>query len=791
LDPTVEVLQQLSNLYSFSANPTKQTQILEEMLKRYPEQVGGYRDLARLLMSGGQYARTVDVLLALKSRIPKGLDPENMQMLVYALLNLGRKDDALFEARDWLSRQRGSRSSAMVTELLQQGGSPELAWLWVEDLRGLMPHSMEVLLQWGQVALATGRGEVVFPILETALRRGELPQAGVALFSEVAVSLRQFGKAIKVMATLPEGERPQWLQQSLAEGIVANGGGFVARAALPLLENRFLESYPVLAAELHLRAGSSLEEFQRWLQRGRVATLEPEWRLRLASLLMRIGRLEEGGERLMAMAQDPKIPDAVFRELAEYFIQAKNVNGGLEFFEKIKKIRAGDRIEEARAILLVSHGGREDECMAWLAQRPTLANGFLTDAASRALDTRQLRLAQLALDRLMVQPMDDSLNMLGREGRGRVLLLARLDLADHQAMAALQKLKPIQYLLDESENRFYEEVVIASWRARQPVRTEVMNILQSRLNAPWQVVNAESRRQYGMLAIEAGEKGMGIKAFLDAAAEAPPDSQEVAQLMYILGPRPEKTALDWLEGRANKANERDLAGWVEILVSVGAARQAVFLAGPRLSDPGKNPALVDAFLRALSWIGDEKRMEEILEKEMQATQSVARLQELAQLAEEKNLPKIAGRIYQKILKEDFNDEKALKRLGYMAFYAGEWENVVGYLGRYLARHDDTYEPFFYLAEVYRSLGMVEKAKPFYLKALAKVEKIQDPPFSVRVAWTRMYQRVGRWPEALKGYEKLMREQPDDSRLKADYVELLLARGMSREAENVLRFAGVR
>ncbi|MBF0349377.1 MAG: tetratricopeptide repeat protein, partial [Magnetococcales bacterium] len=69
LEPTMEVLQQLANLYSYSANIKKQMQILEEMQKRYPRHVGGYRDLARLLMSAGEFERTVAVLMEFKGRI--------------------------------------------------------------------------------------------------------------------------------------------------------------------------------------------------------------------------------------------------------------------------------------------------------------------------------------------------------------------------------------------------------------------------------------------------------------------------------------------------------------------------------------------------------------------------------------------------------------------------------------------------------------------------------------------------------------------------------------------------
>ncbi|MBF0110136.1 MAG: tetratricopeptide repeat protein [Magnetococcales bacterium] len=794
LEPTMEVLQQLANLYSFSGDIARQVRILEEMRRRFPRHVAGYRDQARLLMAGGEFERTVAVLLELKGKTSGGMDAETLQMLVYALLNLGRKDEALAEARDWLGRQgvgAGREGIAVVTELLRQGGGGDLAWLWVEDLRRLMPDSMEILLQWGQVAAATGRGALALPIVEDLYLKGKLPLAGVALLSELAVRLRRFGMAVRVISSLPEGERPYWLQLVMGESVLIDGGGFSARRVLQVLERKFLEGYPVLAAELHLRAGSTLETFQEWLERGRKRDLEPEWRLRLASLLLRLGRTAEGGEILMALARDANARDGVYREIAGYFIQSGDVAGGVRFFEQLRRERPGRAVEESWFILTVRLGDRQEGCLAWLAGQSSLTNPFLTDVVNHALDTRQLRLAEAGLTRLLGQPLDNPMSVNGREWRDRTILSARLDLVRERPMAALERLKPIRPWLDDVGIRFYEEVVIAAWRTRQPVRKEVMGILRSRLDTPWSDMTPEARREYGMLALETGERNMGTRAVLDSVHDAPPESPEVAQVLYVLGPRPGPEGLRWLLDRAERASDQNLGGWLDILTGVGAARQGLLIASSRLPAPGQNPPLMDAIIRALAWEGNSERMEELLADEMHATMSIQRLHSLAKLAEEKNLPKPAGKIYQKILEIDPEDKTALKRLGYMAFYAGEWENVVGYLGRYLARFDDNYEPFFYLAEVYRSLGMVEKAKPFYLKALARIGKIENPPYTVRVAWVRMYQRIGRWSEALKGYEALMREQSDDARLRADYVELLLARGMTREAENVLQFAGVR
>ncbi|MBF0434759.1 MAG: hypothetical protein HQL77_05220 [Magnetococcales bacterium] len=789
MQPSLEILQQLANLYSFYSDPEKQIHVLEEMVKRYPGQIAGYRDLAAVLMAESRFDRVVTTLRAMKTQHRRSMDGESLHRLVYALLKLGQEREALAEARSWLDGPIDEQTIGMIEELLYQGGSAELAWLWLEDVRRQLPNSMDVMLRWGRLAAQTGRGENVLPVLEGYWRRGELPAAGIMVMSEVAVRLKWYGKAMRIMASLPVGQRPYWLQRTLGEEVLAAGGGFAARGVMQVAEPQFLEDYPVLAAELSLRAGVSQKDLQHWLDRGKVVSLEPEWRVRLAILFLRLGRLAEGGGMLRALARETTVPPAVFRELAGYYIQTRDIKGGIAFFAQLRQGQTNASVEEAWMLLLVSSGDHQGESLAWLAARTELSEAFLSDLANRALDTGQLKLAHTLVERL---GQDDGQGgmIVGQESLGRTLLRARLDWADGKFMAALQRLRPLYPVLDANGHQLYEDVVIAAWRDKQPVRPEVLALVRRHLGTPGRVGDLERLRLYGMLAWEVGERGLGAKALMDAAAHATPDSPEMKQLLYVLGPRPEKAALDWLLHRTRGAGDQDLAGWVDVMTGIGQAERALLIAEPKRPAPGRNPALVDALVRAYRSMKNNEKMAEILNGELMATSTVPRLHALADLAEGGGLSRVAEKVYQTLLKVDANDEKALKRLGYMAFYAGEWERTVGYLGRYVSRYDDNYEPFFFLAEVYRSLGMIEKAKPFYLKALAKIDKMDRPQHSVRVAWTRMTERVGRWAEALKGYAGLLREQPGDKRLKADYVELLLARGMTQEANQVLRAAGV-
>src|SRR6185436_14800649 len=86
-------------------------------------------------------------------------------------------------------------------------------------------------------------------------------------------------------------------------------------------------------------------------------------------------------------------------------------------------------------------------------------------------------------------------------------------------------------------------------------------------------VTTEEKRGIAFRSLEAGEKSVAEKILQELARNEPPEGPDVAQLLFVWGPRPKSDQLNWIEARARAASEPERQGWMEHLVNLGAARR--------------------------------------------------------------------------------------------------------------------------------------------------------------------------------------------------------------------------
>lgn len=199
------------------------------------------------------------------------------------------------------------------------------------------------------------------------------------------------------------------------------------------------------------------------------------------------------------------------------------------------------------------------------------------------------------------------------------------------------------------------------------------------------------------------------------------------------------------------------------------------------------PKVIKIYLDALTLLKDKQRVHATVMALLgsNSMKTIKAFHELATAAEYNELPELAAKVYLAALKLDNQDERSLKRLGYMSFFSGDWDGVFRYLVNYNYLYGGDYESHFYIAEVWWALRNENKARPYYETALKKIKQISNRTFPVRMTEVRIFQRIGRIAEALKIYPKLLLEKPDDRRLRADFLELLIAQKMTLQARNLL------
>ncbi|MBF0587770.1 MAG: tetratricopeptide repeat protein [Magnetococcales bacterium] len=902
LDPTKESLQTLSDLYNFHGQYDDQIKILEQMVKLYPEEPRSYDGLSRLYATRKRFGEAAQTLLSMRSRHPQEMEEDHIGFLINLLFESKRYEEALKEATVWLKESPDLGFTTELARLFRTRGKPEMAWTLLEPWIDRTASNNGLLSEVVQAAAATGRGQRMLDELFGRLGEGELGRQERIYLVELAVAMEQ---PDSVRFSL-EGIDYEQLPESTMTDLITFSVNDKQDEDLPvwLLERvptEYLDRHPILAAEMAHRA-DDMEKVDRWLEMASSArNMDDAGRIRLASLMVRIGRKEEGMRRLQQVAHLPTMPEWMLQDLAWFFIRSENIPEGLGLFEKIRPIRNTAGVDYFWGMLATA-AGKDDAVLKWVDETPELAEQSFLDLTGIALQVERIELASSLATRLAEH----------YPGKPSVMMLARVLTEAGQPVLALEQIQTLGELsIAGEEGAVLEAVLIAAWRDKAIPDEEIALFLEQRLRhidptpdenltyatifmqtgykdraeeiflvlaegagpdsdevngliaamadqpgpetEQWllaQMSKAKTEkdrkawqkhlREHAFLLLDKKQVQSATRIFQNLATRLPPDSPEVQQLLYLWGPRPDETALNWIVARAKKARgDKEAAQWLSMLVGAGDAFHASELAAKRLPKAGQGGPILKVYLQALSslrqgpqmimairkpipelkdrkklaqlakilsgnakppeddpeMMGYLKRLQhlrknstllaQMLRQEIPKAQRPERLADLASLAEGENFPEIAAAAYRRTLTFVPDHEVALKRLGYMAFFDGDWKGVQNYLGRYLRRYDGDYESQFYLAEVLWSWGQKQKADSFYHAALKKIAALKEKPYTVRMTRTRIYQRLENTNEALKGFKQLLKEHPNDKRLRADYVELLLETGRLRAARNVL------
>lgn len=295
---------------------------------------------------------------------------------------------------------------------------------------------------------------------------------------------------------------------------------------------------------------------------------------------------------------------------------------------------------------------------------------------------------------------------------------------------------------------------------------------------------AEEKRTIGFKLIDAGQREWARSVFTDIARTAPPDHADVAELLFLWGPKPGSEALDWLEDRARRAQGSDRPAWLSLLLDAGAPDRVAAIASASLPPPGQGGALLEVYLRALAELRQTDALAGAVAREAGATADRERVRKLASLA--RDAAGIAAEpAYSRLLALDPGDREARHWLGVFAYRQARYSIAEGYLSALLASSEGGYDDNFYYAEMLWRSGSRLQARAYYGRALRSIEAMASPPAEARTAHAQALFRSGYPERALREYRTLVAEAPRNGDLRADFGAMLLEARMYEEAGDVL------
>ena len=361
------------------------------------------------------------------------------------------------------------------------------------------------------------------------------------------------------------------------------------------------------------------------------------------------------------------------------------------------------------------------------------------------------------------------------ETRREELVYAMLELKGHRQ--ALPHLKQLAYSRGGNWVFPYQETLMKLGKNQEIIKFWRMRIRQSGLPV-------EEKRQLAFQLLESGSKADALAVFRELAQTAPAESADVEQLRFLWGPRPGKEVRRWLMDRAKASKGKERAGWMKHLIETGGVKEALRLAAT--VPPGE--ATDEQFavhLLAVSELLDDKDFTAEALKALQSENNVKRLLRYGALAQDREQLDVAQTAYKKILQVQPDKERALRKLGGIAFQQNRFQEAQYYLGRLLNKNKNDWFANYYYAEADVSQGKTTTAIPYYQQSLENIDKALSPTLRMELARAHCLHRLGKYQEALSVYDRLFKKRPDDKEIRANIISSLIAVGELEKAQQLI------
>ncbi len=477
--------------------------------------------------------------------------------------------------------------------------------------------------------------------------------------------------------------------------------------------------------------------------------MEPDSQTRLPS---------PGSSKNQLTAENYKLATDVLNKYGEEFLSPRPLLAARLMFALDKETSALSWIQTAENLPLLS-----------LDQQIELAGlyGQLERSGKfqRNFDTKILR------NRILAELQASSLP----EARREELVYALLELKAHKQ--ALPHLKQLAYSRGGDWIFPYEETLLKLGRNKEVIDLWRMRIKQSGLPT-------EEKRQLAFQLLQSDSKTEALAVFRELAETAPANSADVEQLLFLWGPRPGKEARLWLTKRAETSQGKERAQWMKHLIYKGGAKEALRLADKTPSAETTEQQFA-VHLLALNEFHDNKDFTVEILKSLQSENNVDRLLRYVTLAQEREQLDVVQTAYKKILQVQPDEERALRKLGGMAFQENRFQTAQNYFKRLLNKNKQDWSANYYYAEAEFLQGKTTTAIPFYQQSLASIDKAPSP--TLPMEWTRAHclHRLEKHQEAILAYDRLLKQQPGDKEIRANIISSLIASGNFEKAQQLM------
>jgi hypothetical protein len=299
-------------------------------------------------------------------------------------------------------------------------------------------------------------------------------------------------------------------------------------------------------------------------------------------------------------------------------------------------------------------------------------------------------------------------------------------------------------------------------------------------------IPSEQRRAFATRLLDRGDKEAAGLIYRELAALNGPKSQDMRDLLYLWGPRPFPADIAWLVNKAQHSEPPARVEWLAILASVGAKREIADLAQAWRAAGEMNSEIRAIAVNALHDIGAVDALRQVLADAVQHENDPQVLRSYTVIAWERRLSELAYQFGTRLLDMHKADTRVLKILASIAYSRKNLAEAKTLLSRYLALDGKgDFESHFHMAEILTREGDVLRAIDYYLTSLDHIEAATHPSLFMARLRGVIFQRLGRYAEAIVVFEQLLEEHPQYEELRSDLAETLLLQRAPMQAHNAI------
>jgi hypothetical protein len=845
IQPSAETLQALSQIYNFNSQYDKQAEALKKLIavenQANPQH---YIDLANLQASKQARVDAIDTLQKFRAALPQSFTFAQEELLVSLLLDEKRVDEAYAASLSWRQANPPAAESARLINLLHFKGNAEAAGRLMDTYDTAAIDAEPALLEEKiLLMLALGQEKEAYDRLKGLYAQDKLSNELKNRLLFLAINRGDDGLTKDLlahidMAALNESQLMALLELSLTRGDTGLKQKIAERVATPETQAQ----YPLLSGSLAV-VNRMADANDRLAQLAHTE-LASQQNLQVARICARMQRYDCTNQFLARLPEPKNLSDGDVAGVADLYLETKAYAKGEEFLKAASEGRQSAAIEQVK-VKYAAVRGDADTVRAWLAANAQTATArTLTDLFFIARQNKQHALSAVIAEQLYAKAP-------GTQTRS-YLTAAYLAMGNYpKAVALLRDAKPFT---PEDENNYLMALTKlartspeyrrelgayagAQLRADIPQKRK-MALIYALINAgqldvampyirvlamnhggEWaslyagqldkegkydearsfwiQLANQPTtsrveRKQIAYNLLARGYTDDALPIFNQLANTAPARSDEVHQLLYLLGPRLNANQLDWLADRFNAAQDDERAQWAEYIAAYASPDEIIPLAEQRHPEILFAPPVMHAYVAALATTGQLRDKHQALLKGIAENGDPALLRVYADTARQNGYQKQALEAYQALFAVAPNDNAALRESGLLAYALADYNGSRQYLGEYMQSNGaatepaaDTYNAIFYYAELLRRDRRSQEAAPYYQQAIQLIDAngLSDADAQSKKAQALIW--LAQPEDGFAVYQNATAQYPQDDNLRADWIAALVEAGRYEDARQLI------